>query len=59
MTTLSGRNCGEGFCSNCSRSRMAVPKRGWGTELVRVCNECRDELLKSENGEHNQGRFET
>ena len=45
-----GRNCGEGYCSNCSRSRMAVPKRGWGTELVRVCNLCRDELVKNENG---------
>lgn len=42
------RSCGDGFCSSCSRSRMNVPHRGWN-ELVRVCNDCRDELLKSES----------
>lgn len=26
---------------------MAVPLRGWGTDLVRVCDACRD---KKENG---------
>jgi len=30
---------------------MTVPlKLGWGTDLVRVCNKCRDELMKNENG---------
>lgn len=45
------RNCGEGFCYSCSRSRLPVPSRGWN-EPVRVCNDCRDELKKnSENGD--------
>ena len=37
---------------------MAVQSRGW-TDLVRVCNNCRDELLKnSENGDP-QGEHKT
>ncbi|XP_055699994.1 zinc finger FYVE domain-containing protein 1-like isoform X1 [Phlebotomus papatasi] len=41
------RRCGRGFCSSCSNNEMPVPERGW-TEPVRVCNSCRDELLKAE-----------
>jgi zinc finger FYVE domain-containing protein 1 len=45
------RNCGKGVCASCSKNRMTVPlKLGWGTNLVRVCNRCRDELMSKENG---------
>ncbi|KAG5678161.1 hypothetical protein PVAND_007855 [Polypedilum vanderplanki] len=44
------RNCGKGVCNDCSKNRMKVPlKLGWGYDLVRVCNRCRDELMKNEN----------
>ncbi|KAL7051403.1 hypothetical protein ACKWTF_004455 [Chironomus riparius] len=44
------RNCGKGVCNDCSKNRMTVPiKLGWGTDLVRVCHRCRDELMKNEN----------
>uniref|UniRef100_A0AAG5CYQ5 FYVE-type domain-containing protein n=1 Tax=Anopheles atroparvus TaxID=41427 RepID=A0AAG5CYQ5_ANOAO len=33
------RNCGEGFCSYCSKHQMPVPSRGWDYP-VRVCNSC-------------------
>lgn len=33
------RNCGEGFCGDCSSHAMPVPKYGWNTP-VRVCNNC-------------------
>lgn len=41
------RNCGEGYCNACSKHKMRVPSRGWDSP-VRVCNQCRDELLKAE-----------
>uniref|UniRef100_A0A1Q3F7X1 Putative membrane trafficking and cell signaling protein hrs n=1 Tax=Culex tarsalis TaxID=7177 RepID=A0A1Q3F7X1_CULTA len=41
------RSCGEGFCNACSKHKMRVPSRGWDYP-VRVCNQCRDELLKAE-----------
>lgn len=45
------RNCGKGVCASCSKNRMKVPGAlGWGLDLVRVCNKCRDDLLKNENG---------
>ncbi|XP_038073973.1 zinc finger FYVE domain-containing protein 1-like [Patiria miniata] len=34
------RACGEGFCDDCSSHQMAVPERGWGDKLVRVCEHC-------------------
>lgn len=39
---------------------MKVPlKLGWGYDLVRVCNRCRDELMKNENGNNNDsGSYE-
>ncbi|XP_058449056.1 zinc finger FYVE domain-containing protein 1-like [Malaya genurostris] len=40
------RNCGEGFCSACSKAKMPVINRGWDYP-VRVCNGCRDELNKA------------
>jgi zinc finger FYVE domain-containing protein 1 len=44
------RNCGCGVCNDCSRNRMAVPLHlGWGHDIVRVCNKCRDELMKNES----------
>lgn len=48
------RNCGEGFCSACSKHKMPVVSRGWDYP-VRVCNGCRDELVKIQksNGEAN------
>jgi hypothetical protein len=53
------RNCGKGLCESCSKSRMKVPVQlGWGNEKVRVCNKCRDDLMKCENGNknsHNKG----
>ncbi|XP_068159522.1 zinc finger FYVE domain-containing protein 1-like isoform X1 [Drosophila tropicalis] len=33
------RRCGQAVCSNCSKSRMPVPERGWQTD-VRVCDSC-------------------
>lgn len=33
------RSCGEGVCDGCSKSRKAVPSRGWNYN-VRVCNNC-------------------
>ncbi|XP_055544254.1 zinc finger FYVE domain-containing protein 1-like isoform X2 [Wyeomyia smithii] len=39
------RNCGEGFCNACSKHKMPVIGRGWDYP-VRVCNGCRDELMK-------------
>lgn len=39
------RGCGEGFCNTCSNFKMKVPARGWD-EAVRVCNSCREILLK-------------
>lgn len=49
------RNCGEGFCSSCSKHRMPVISRGWDAP-VRVCNGCRDELQRAQriNGETNE-----
>lgn len=41
------RSCGEGFCSACSKHELPVPSRGWEYP-VRVCNGCRDELLKAQ-----------
>ncbi|XP_053693658.1 zinc finger FYVE domain-containing protein 1-like isoform X2 [Sabethes cyaneus] len=41
------RNCGEGFCNACSKHEMPVPSRGWNS-AARVCNSCRDELLRQE-----------
>jgi hypothetical protein len=35
------RNCGNGVCDECSRTRKPVPIRGWD-QPVRVCNKCRD-----------------
>ncbi|XP_074660644.1 zinc finger FYVE domain-containing protein 1-like isoform X2 [Tubulanus polymorphus] len=34
------RACGHGFCDDCSTKRRAVPERGWGEALVRVCDDC-------------------
>uniref|UniRef100_T1PND9 FYVE zinc finger protein n=1 Tax=Musca domestica TaxID=7370 RepID=T1PND9_MUSDO len=42
------RGCGEGFCDACSKHRMPVPARKW-FENVRVCNDCRQFLLKHPN----------
>lgn len=42
------RGCGEGFCNACSRHKLPVPGRGWN-EPVRVCSDCRQELLKNQN----------
>lgn len=39
------RGCGKGFCNACSKHKMPVPGRGW-YEDVRVCHDCRQELLK-------------
>lgn len=37
---------------------MNVPlKLGWGTDKVRVCNTCRDELMKNENGNGSNSDF--
>lgn len=44
------RNCGEGFCSACSKHEMPVLSRGWDYP-VRVCNGCRDELMKAKKDE--------
>lgn len=33
------RKCGQGVCSECSKSRRPVPERGW-LDDVRVCDEC-------------------
>eukprot|EP00118_Oscarella_pearsei_P010955 m.70056 g.70056 ORF g.70056 m.70056 type:complete len:839 (+) comp35656_c0_seq1:22-2538(+) len=38
------RQCGQGFCDDCSKNRIAVPWRGWGDEPVRVCNECHETI---------------
>ncbi|XP_065082334.1 zinc finger FYVE domain-containing protein 1-like isoform X1 [Ochlerotatus camptorhynchus] len=48
------RSCGEGFCSSCSKHRMPVMSRGWDNP-VRVCNGCREELLRAQriNGDTN------
>lgn len=40
------RNCGEGFCSSCSKDRIPVISRGW-TDPVRVCIGCYEKLLKA------------
>lgn len=34
------RVCGKGVCSTCSKKKKPVPERGWGTEPVRVCDNC-------------------
>uniref|UniRef100_L7LZW3 Putative membrane trafficking and cell signaling protein hrs n=1 Tax=Rhipicephalus pulchellus TaxID=72859 RepID=L7LZW3_RHIPC len=34
------RACGNGFCQECSSKTRPVPERGWGTEPVRVCDDC-------------------
>ncbi|KAH8027567.1 hypothetical protein HPB51_007117 [Rhipicephalus microplus] len=34
------RACGNGFCQDCSSKTRPVPERGWGTEPVRVCDDC-------------------
>lgn len=34
------RACGKGFCEGCSSKTRPVPERGWGTEPVRVCDDC-------------------
>lgn len=34
------RACGNGFCELCSSKKRTVPERGWGNELVRVCDDC-------------------
>lgn len=34
------RDCGKGVCDNCSKSRKAVPLKGWDSP-VRVCDDCR------------------
>ncbi|XP_055380400.1 zinc finger FYVE domain-containing protein 1-like isoform X2 [Condylostylus longicornis] len=54
------RCCGQGFCHNCSKHKMPVPHRGWGDVNVRVCDECRQQLIKgdskisnSQNGDEN------
>uniref|UniRef100_A0A1A9WCP7 FYVE-type domain-containing protein n=1 Tax=Glossina brevipalpis TaxID=37001 RepID=A0A1A9WCP7_9MUSC len=39
------RGCGKGFCDACTQNRMPVPARKWN-EPVRVCNDCRQQLLK-------------
>ncbi|KAL9885890.1 zinc finger FYVE domain-containing protein 1-like isoform 1-T1 [Glossina fuscipes fuscipes] len=39
------RGCGKGFCDACTQNRMPVPSRKWN-EPVRVCNDCRQQLLK-------------
>ncbi|CAD7086951.1 unnamed protein product [Hermetia illucens] len=39
------RGCGEGFCDACTKHKMPVPHRGWA-EPVRVCSDCRQDLLK-------------
>lgn len=46
------RDCGKGFCSNCSKHRIPVLSRGWDTP-VRVCNDCYAVLQKAQstNGE--------
>lgn len=50
------RNCGEGFCSNCSKYRMPVISRGW-SDPVRVCSGCREDLQRQQwtNGDTNGG----
>ncbi|KAI0213644.1 Zinc finger FYVE domain-containing protein 1 [Lamellibrachia satsuma] len=44
------RACGEGFCDECSLKRRKVPERGWGNELVRVCDGCYESRKNSEEG---------
>ncbi|XP_041468091.1 zinc finger FYVE domain-containing protein 1-like [Lytechinus variegatus] len=34
------RECGEGFCDECSQHQLPVPERGWGPKPVRVCDGC-------------------
>lgn len=43
------RNCGEGFCNTCSKTKMPVPNRGW-FDPVRVCDDCKEELHKNSPG---------
>ncbi|XP_030381281.1 zinc finger FYVE domain-containing protein 1-like [Scaptodrosophila lebanonensis] len=33
------RSCGQAVCSDCSKTRMPVPERGWQMD-VRVCDSC-------------------
>ncbi|XP_058825219.1 zinc finger FYVE domain-containing protein 1-like [Topomyia yanbarensis] len=42
------RNCGDGFCSACSKTKMPVVNRGWDYP-VRVCNGCRDLLSRAQS----------
>jgi len=49
------RNCGEGFCDNCSSNSAAVPHHGW-FDPVRVCDAC---YLTMSQGEREPVKSET
>ncbi|XP_077522696.1 zinc finger FYVE domain-containing protein 1-like isoform X1 [Amblyomma americanum] len=39
------RACGNGFCEECSSKTRPVPERGWGSEPVRVCDDCFERVV--------------
>ncbi|XP_013115647.2 zinc finger FYVE domain-containing protein 1 isoform X1 [Stomoxys calcitrans] len=51
------RRCGQGVCSECSKSRRPVPERGW-LEDVRVCDACvNDDIAIRTNGADHDTKF--
>ena len=42
------RNCGQGFCDDCSSRKARVPSRGWDSP-VRVCDCCYNKLISKHN----------
>ena len=40
------RACGHGVCDKCSRTRRAIPERGWEYP-VRVCDNCAKEMTQT------------
>ncbi|XP_070579045.1 zinc finger FYVE domain-containing protein 1-like isoform X2 [Ptychodera flava] len=52
------RGCGKGFCNDCTTKRRAVPERGWGQALVRVCDACYKTADATESKESREGSDE-
>ncbi|CAH8453903.1 unnamed protein product [Schistosoma bovis] len=40
------RACGRGVCAKCSTGRLPVPDQGYGSDGVRVCDQCYDARLQ-------------
>lgn len=49
------RACGRGVCARCSMHRLKVPDQGYGSEEVRVCDQCYEKRITENH--HNAGNY--